>query len=209
MRTGDVWLGAGLLLAGLAVLVEARGFPTMAGLPYGPGLFPSIAAVGLMACGALVALGGWRGGAGSGSRGEPGTSLGRGIGEGADDPGSPATGEGGARPAPDGTAGADPAGAGPTPGGHGAPAGDGPPAFRTALRVAVVPLAVVFFGLALDGLGFHVTAAAALLALFMAFGLGPLRSAAFALAAALAIHAVFYSLLRVPLPWGVLTPIAW
>jgi putative tricarboxylic transport membrane protein len=73
----------------------------------------------------------------------------------------------------------------------------------------VVPLSVVFFGLALDGLGFHVTAVLALAALFLAFGLGPVRAGAFALVAAFAIHGVFYSLLRVPLPWGVLTPVAW
>ena len=68
---------------------------------------------------------------------------------------------------------------------------------------------MAFFGVALVPLGFHVTAALSLAALFAVFGLGPLRSLALALGASVAIHAVFYSLLRVPLPWGVLTPVAW
>lgn len=152
MRASDLWLGAALLLAGLAILLRARTFPMMAGLPYGPGLFPSIAAVGLMACGGLIALSGWR-------RGEVAAS----------------------EPMPSGG----------------------------WVRMAVVPLSVAFFGLMLDRLGFHLTATAALIALFLAFGLGPLRAVPLSVAAALAIHAVFYSLLRVPLPWGVLTPVAW
>ena len=200
MRIGDVRLGAALLAAGLAILVEARGFPTMAGLPYGPGLFPSIAAVGLMACGAMVALGGWRRGGRSRSRVEPGTAAGDGAappstGAARAPRGGPVPRAGVAEPVLDGvtTSGAEDPKLGPA----------------RALRVVAVPLAVVFFGLALDPLGFHLTATAALVALFVAFGLGPVRAAAFAVVAALAIHGVFYSLLRVPLPWGVLTPVAW
>jgi putative tricarboxylic transport membrane protein len=30
-----------------------------------------------------------------------------------------------------------------------------------------------------------------------------------ALASALLIHTIFYKLLKVPLPWGILTPLAW
>ena len=160
MRVGDLWTGLALLAFGLAVLLRARTFPTMAGMDYGPGLFPSIAAAGLMASGGVIALRGWRGRAGTPSE------------------------------APSGTA----SGAAPT---------------ALGLRVAGVPLVVAFFGLALPRLGFHLTAAASLLALFLLFGLGPLRATAFAVIAAVAIHAVFYTLLRVPLPWGVLTPIAW
>jgi putative tricarboxylic transport membrane protein len=37
----------------------------------------------------------------------------------------------------------------------------------------------------------------------------PGRSIVIAVIAALVIHFVFYKLLRVPLPWGLLTPFAW
>jgi putative tricarboxylic transport membrane protein len=37
----------------------------------------------------------------------------------------------------------------------------------------------------------------------------PLRAALIAVIATLVIHTAFYKLMRVPLPWGVLTPFAW
>ena len=155
MRRGDLWTGAVLAAAGAAIALRARTFPAMAGMDYGPGLFPTIAALGLLACGLAIAWSGWRG---TEAAGAP-------------------------PPEPWGRAG--------------------------VARAIGVTAVVAFFGLALDPLGFHITAAVSLAALFLAFGLGPLRSLPFALAAAVVIHAVFYSFLRVPLPWGVLTPVAW
>jgi putative tricarboxylic transport membrane protein len=43
----------------------------------------------------------------------------------------------------------------------------------------------------------------------LAMRVPPGRALLIALVAALLIHAAFYKLLRVPLPWGVLMPIAW
>jgi putative tricarboxylic transport membrane protein len=37
----------------------------------------------------------------------------------------------------------------------------------------------------------------------------PGRAVLISLIATLVIHTAFYKLLRVPLPWGLLTPIAW
>lgn len=155
-RRGDVWTGAVLALAGAAIALRSRTFPAMAGMDYGPGLFPTIAALGLLACGLAIA---W-----SGRRGAQAAEA--------------------------------------------APPAEPPGRAGVARAVGVVAI-VAFFGVALVPLGFHVTAALSLAALFAVFGLGPLRSLALALGASVAIHAVFYSLLRVPLPWGVLTPVAW
>ena len=40
-------------------------------------------------------------------------------------------------------------------------------------------------------------------------GVRPIPSAAIAIVVTLAVHYAFYSLLRVPLPWGILLPVAW
>ena len=53
-------------------------------------------------------------------------------------------------------------------------------------------------------LGFLVTATLILLALFLQLGVKPWLAVVVALAAAFVIHLVFYKLLRVSLPWGVL-----
>ena len=48
-----------------------------------------------------------------------------------------------------------------------------------------------------------------LLALFLVLRVPPLRAVLIAVIAALVVHFAFYKLLRVPLPWGVLTGVAW
>ena len=68
--------------------------------------------------------------------------------------------------------------------------------------------AIVFYIAAADRLGFLVTGALILFALFLLFGVRPTMAAVVAIAATLAIWYVFYKLLRVPLPWGVLTGVA-
>jgi putative tricarboxylic transport membrane protein len=68
---------------------------------------------------------------------------------------------------------------------------------------------VLFYMLAAQVLGFLICAALVLAACMLAMGVAPLRAVPIALLASLVIHFAFYKLLRVPLPWGVLTPIAW
>jgi putative tricarboxylic transport membrane protein len=68
---------------------------------------------------------------------------------------------------------------------------------------------MVFYILCVDTLGFIVCSALVLLALQWALGVRPVVALAVALLATLVIHACFYKLLRVPLPWGWLQPIAW
>jgi putative tricarboxylic transport membrane protein len=58
-------------------------------------------------------------------------------------------------------------------------------------------------------LGFLITSLLILTALFRVLELPLARSVLIAVATTLVIHFAFYKLLRVPLPWGVLTPYAW
>ena len=67
----------------------------------------------------------------------------------------------------------------------------------------------VFYILCADTVGFIVCSVLVLLALQWALGVRPLLALGVALLATLVIHACFYKLLRVPLPWGWLQPIAW
>lgn len=157
MKLGDTALGLLLVVAGLAIFVQARTFPVLGGMTVGPDLFPSIAAAGLMGCGAVIAVQGMIRGRAGRPAGTEGSPIGRGG----------------------------------------------------LIRLLAVPAAILFFGLALNPLGFHITAAVALCGLLMAFGIRLLPAAAIAVPVTAIIHGVFYSLLRVPLPWGLLTPFAW
>lgn len=74
---------------------------------------------------------------------------------------------------------------------------------------ALVCAILVFYVLAAEALGFVIAGTAVLLALFLKLGVPPLRAAVVAVIATLAIHTLFYKGLRVPLPWGVLQPVAW
>lgn len=60
-RFHDGVLGGLAIAAGAAVLAVARGFPEIPGEP-GPALFPALAAVGLLICGAILVAGHWRAG---------------------------------------------------------------------------------------------------------------------------------------------------
>ncbi len=159
MHIDDRFLGLLLVVLGSAIFLIARTFPLMAGMPYGPGFFPSIAAVGLVVCGIIIAV--------------TGTLKRR---------AAPAIGPG-ATVASTARAG--------------------------LLRPLVVCCIVAFFALALPVLGFHVSAVIAVAAAAFVFGAHPLAAPVLALAAAFGTHAIFYSVLRVPLPWGILTPYAW
>ena len=72
-----------------------------------------------------------------------------------------------------------------------------------------VVAALVFYVVAADRLGFVVTGFVLLLGLFVKFGVRAGRATLIAAIATLAIHAAFYKLLRVPLPWGLLERFAW
>jgi putative tricarboxylic transport membrane protein len=80
---------------------------------------------------------------------------------------------------------------------------------RRALKGALVIGALVFYALAVDTVGFFLTAFVFLVGLFIAFGVRPLWITPVAVVVTLGLHFAFYSLLRVPLPWGWLEGIAW
>ena len=68
---------------------------------------------------------------------------------------------------------------------------------------------VVFYIAVVDSLGFLLTSLIILTVLFRLFGVALGRSIVIAAIATFVIHFAFYKLLRVPLPWGVLTNYAW
>ena len=160
MKANDAVLGVIVLLFGSAVALYAQTFPILAGMPVGPGLFPSIIGGGMALCGVVLigrAILDHRQG-----RGKPMLVL-------ADWARQPAS----------------------------------------LLRAAAVLAALLFYITASQALGFHVTAAIVVGGLLMAFKVRPIAAVPSGIAAALVIHYIFYSLLRVPLPWGILLPIAW
>lgn len=63
---------------------------------------------------------------------------------------------------------------------------------------------LVFYIFAADALGFLLTGSLLLVVLFLQLGVPRRTAALVAIAATIAIHLLFYKLLRVPLPWGVL-----
>ena len=80
---------------------------------------------------------------------------------------------------------------------------------RHVLGFATVVASIAFYILAADALGFLLTAAILLVALFLVLRVRPLTAVSVAIVATLLVHLAFYKLLRVPLPWGVLTGVAW
>jgi len=68
---------------------------------------------------------------------------------------------------------------------------------------------VVFYILLSDELGFFITAFLMLVTLFRSLQVAWGRSVFWAVVATVVVHFAFYKLLRVPLPWGILTPFAW
>jgi putative tricarboxylic transport membrane protein len=68
---------------------------------------------------------------------------------------------------------------------------------------------VLFYILLSDELGFFITAFLMLVTLFRSLQVAWGRSVFWAVVATVVVHFAFYKLLRVPLPWGILTPIAW
>ena len=78
------------------------------------------------------------------------------------------------------------------------------------LRSFLVTLGcLLFYIFASNWLGFLITAVAVLSAMFLTLGVRHRLVLPVALISTLVIHTLFYKGLRVPLPWGVLMPIAW
>ncbi|HYN12787.1 MAG TPA: tripartite tricarboxylate transporter TctB family protein [Burkholderiales bacterium] len=79
---------------------------------------------------------------------------------------------------------------------------------RHLLNFLLTVGALAFYVLAAEKIGFLICGAVILLALFLALRVKPYLAVALALAVPVLIHLIFYKLLRVPLPWGVL-PVLW
>ena len=79
----------------------------------------------------------------------------------------------------------------------------------TLTNFLAVCAALLFYVLAADALGFLPTSALFLLALFLKLKVRPVTATVVAIGATLVIHVLFYKLLRVPLPWGVLERLVW
>ena len=67
----------------------------------------------------------------------------------------------------------------------------------------------VFYVMAIDRLGFVLTGTIYLAALMWSLRVRLARAVPMAIVLTLLVHYAFYKLLRVPLPWGVLQPVAW
>lgn len=80
---------------------------------------------------------------------------------------------------------------------------------RMVANFLLVVADLTFYAIAVDALGFLITSVVFLGALFLAFGVRRARILPFAVAVTLVMHYGFYTLLRVPLPWGVLEAVAW
>src|SRR5690606_27475017 len=74
---------------------------------------------------------------------------------------------------------------------------------------ALVVGALVFYALVVETAGFFLTAFVFLVVLFLAFGVPRRWVAPIAAMVTIGLHVAFYTLLRVPLPWGWLEGIAW
>jgi putative tricarboxylic transport membrane protein len=77
------------------------------------------------------------------------------------------------------------------------------------LGFAVLVAVNLLYLFAVDRLGFIVTGVIYLASLMLVLRVRASRAVPVAIVMTLAIHYCFYKLLRVPLPWGVLQPIAW
>ena len=80
---------------------------------------------------------------------------------------------------------------------------------RNVVNFALVVLALLFYIAASDWLGFIPTAFLIMLVLLKSFGSGWATAAVIAALSTLVIHTLFARVLLVPLPWGLLQPVAW
>jgi putative tricarboxylic transport membrane protein len=80
---------------------------------------------------------------------------------------------------------------------------------KRVARFFLVPASVLFYVSFIDELGFLVAACLVLIALFLSLGVRLNQALMTSVAAALLIHTVFSTALKVQLPWGLLEPIRW
>jgi putative tricarboxylic transport membrane protein len=80
---------------------------------------------------------------------------------------------------------------------------------RQRVNFALVVAALIFYIAVSEYLGFVPTAFVILAVLLVRFGTPLVTSLSVAAAATLVIHTLFARFLLVPLPWGLLQPIAW
>ncbi len=80
---------------------------------------------------------------------------------------------------------------------------------RTLVSLVAVIGAVAFYIAFSETLGFLIAAPVVLLVVLRACGTGWLASIALALLVPVGVHYIFYTLLKVALPWGLLTEYAW
>lgn len=80
---------------------------------------------------------------------------------------------------------------------------------RHVFSVLILVAMVIAYVLASDAVGFLPLSTLTLSLLMVNLRLPVLKSVLLAIALSLLIHLLFYKLLRVPLPWGWLMPIAW
>jgi putative tricarboxylic transport membrane protein len=80
---------------------------------------------------------------------------------------------------------------------------------RMVANFALVIVALVVYALLLPPVGFFLTSMVFLAVLMTAFGAPPRWALPIAVVVTFVIHYVFYSWLRVPLPWGLLEGMAW
>lgn len=156
MKFSDSASGLLAIAIGGAVVAYSSSFPQRPGQPIGPGVFPAVIGVALIAAGVMLVVNGIR------RRGVATIELPEWV----------------RRP-------------------------------RMLSNFILVLVALLFYALAVDRLGFLITAIAFLAMLFTAFGVSRGKVLPIAIVVTLAIHYGFYTLLRVPLPWGVLEGIAW
>jgi putative tricarboxylic transport membrane protein len=79
---------------------------------------------------------------------------------------------------------------------------------RHFVAFAAIVAGVAAYVLLAQAVGFLIVAPVLLWIWFVVLGVGKVRAAVLAVIATLAIWYAFYKLLRVPLPWGVLTGFA-
>ncbi len=80
---------------------------------------------------------------------------------------------------------------------------------RIAAGFFLIPVVLIVYAAVSEKLGFLPTGIAFLFSLCWVFGVRPLMAFVVAVAGTLVIHTIFYKLLKVPLPWGILSGFVW
>jgi putative tricarboxylic transport membrane protein len=80
---------------------------------------------------------------------------------------------------------------------------------RIAAGFCLIPVVLVVYTLISEKLGFIPTGIAFLFSLCWVFRVRPWVAFAVAVAGTLVIHTIFYKLLKVPLPWGIMSGMVW